>query len=247
MVNWLFQLSVPSLNQSRSHCFLSLESTIITLVSHPVTLISNHEAQSRIAGPEIAGMMVARASGVPLSKYMKSHMWEPLGITNITFHLEQRSDMKERMPEVSVKAGGEHLLHRMTKGLNGKLGWGTNYLIDAHEVQQDDESGTGAFGSAADFHKILHSITTGDGKLLGLKMCDELFKPQLSTSAQEHRIKVYEFRESEGLTSLSPTGSQLSFSLGGMMTLVDIEGRRRKGTIERWRYHEYTCKDNRIP
>jgi CubicO group peptidase (beta-lactamase class C family) len=176
-------------------------------------------------------MMILRASGTTLSEYMKRHIWQPLGITDITFRLEQRLDMKDRMPEVSIRQGGSHPLFLSVVDRNGKLEWGTNPYIDVHEVQEDDEGGTGGFGSAVDFHKVLHSIVSGDGKLLNSETCDELFKAQLSPRAQEHMAKLYKYRDKEGLVSFSPSGKEISFSLSGMLNLADVKGRRRAGTM----------------
>ena len=92
--------------------------------------------------------MIARATVMTLSEYMKTHIWEPLGITNMTFHLEQRPDMRKRMPEVSIRQGGAHPLFLSVADPNGKLQWGTNPYIDVDAIQEDDEGGTGLFGSA---------------------------------------------------------------------------------------------------
>jgi len=121
-------------------------------------------------------MMIARANGTSLSEYMKTHIWEPLDITNMTFHIELRPDMRKRMPEVSIRQGGSHPLFLTVANANGKLEWGINPCIDTDAIQEDDEGGTGLFTSAVDFHKVLHSIVSGDGKLLNAEMCDELIQ-----------------------------------------------------------------------
>jgi CubicO group peptidase (beta-lactamase class C family) len=176
-------------------------------------------------------MMIARANGMTLSEYMKERIWEPLGITNMTFHPEQRPDLKERFPETSIRQGGAHPLFLTVKDPNGKLEWGINPYFDVNAIHEDDEGGTGGFGNAIDFHKVLYSITCSDRKLLGPEMCDELFKPQLSVEAQEHVKQVFKFRDSEGIVSFAQSGDQISFGLGGQVTLVDVEGRRRAGTM----------------
>jgi hypothetical protein len=78
---------------------------------------------------------------------------------------------------------------------------------------------------------VLHSIVSGDGKLLNAEMCDELFKPQLTPEAQEHVVKLYEYRDKEGLVSFAPSGKEISCALSGMLNLADAEGRRRAGTM----------------
>jgi CubicO group peptidase (beta-lactamase class C family) len=176
-------------------------------------------------------MMIARANGTSLSEYMKTHIWEPLGIKNMTFHIELRPDMRKRMLEVSIRQGGSHPLFLTVANANGKLEWGINPYIDTDAIQEDDEGGTGLFGSAVDFHKVLHSIVSGDGKLLNAEMCDELFKPQLTPEAQEHVVKLYEYRDKGGLVSFAPSGKEINYALSGMLNLADAEGRRRAGTM----------------
>lgn len=107
-------------------------------------------------------MMIARANTMTLSEFMEKHIWVPLSITNMAFHLEQRPDMKERIPEVSIRQGGSHPLSISVVDRNGKLEWGTNPYFDIDAIQEDDEGGKGGFGSAIDFHKVLHSIVSGD-------------------------------------------------------------------------------------
>ena len=173
--------------------------------------------------------MVARASGMALGEYMKKRIWNPLGITNMTFHIEQRPDLKKLMPEVSIRLGGACPVTLAVLDPNGKLEWGTQYLFDIHAVQKNDEGGTGIFGSAVDFHKVLKSITTGDGKLLGPEMCDELFKSQLSAEAQAHLGRINQkFTQSNGF---APNGREISCSLGGLVTLANVDGGRQKGTM----------------
>jgi CubicO group peptidase (beta-lactamase class C family) len=50
--------------------------------------------------------MVERANGMSLGSYMKKHIWDPLGLTNTTFHLEQRQDMLQRLPDMTERQGG---------------------------------------------------------------------------------------------------------------------------------------------
>jgi CubicO group peptidase (beta-lactamase class C family) len=50
--------------------------------------------------------MVERANNISLGKYMQKYIWGPLGIKNMTFHLEERPDMLERLPEMTERVGG---------------------------------------------------------------------------------------------------------------------------------------------
>jgi CubicO group peptidase (beta-lactamase class C family) len=50
--------------------------------------------------------MVERANGMSLGSYLKKHIWDSLGITNMTFHLKERPDMLQRIPDMTERQGG---------------------------------------------------------------------------------------------------------------------------------------------
>jgi CubicO group peptidase (beta-lactamase class C family) len=50
--------------------------------------------------------MVERANNISFGKYMQKYIWGPLGIKNMTFHLKERPDMLERLPEMTERLGG---------------------------------------------------------------------------------------------------------------------------------------------
>jgi hypothetical protein len=108
---------------------------------------------------------------------MKNYIWEPLGITTMTFHLGKRPGMKEGMPKARMRQGGTHLLFLTVRDPNGKLERGISPYFDVNEIYEDYEGYLGYFGSVVDFHKVLRSITSGEGTLLEQEMSDELFKP----------------------------------------------------------------------
>jgi hypothetical protein len=51
--------------------------------------------------------------------------------------------------------------------------------------------------------------------------------------------QVFKFRDSEGLVSFAQSGDQISFGLGGQVTLADVEGRRRAGTMVGGGHNKY--------
>jgi hypothetical protein len=96
----------------------------------------------------------------------------------------------------------------------------------------DDSGGAGAYGSMVDYQKILHSITVGDGKLLGSDMLEELFKPQLKEAAQAQFNMLLSIKEAaDTMTAGIPIGTKMGHALGGAVILEDLDGRRRKGTL----------------
>jgi CubicO group peptidase (beta-lactamase class C family) len=52
---------------------------------------------------DYAGLLVERVTGKTLEEYMKTNLWEPLGIKDMTFNLGRRPDMKEKLADMSVR------------------------------------------------------------------------------------------------------------------------------------------------
>ena len=52
-----------------------------------------------------------------LGKYIKVHIWELLGIKDMTFHLEKREDLRGRMPDMSIRdpKGSGKAVHNKSK------------------------------------------------------------------------------------------------------------------------------------
>jgi CubicO group peptidase (beta-lactamase class C family) len=98
---------------------------------------------------------------------MQKYMWEPLGITNITFHPEERPDM--HVAEMSVRTGGVHPVWGVPLEPDSKVTWSED---NVWPPMSDDSGDAGAYTSAIDYQKILHSITDDDGKLLGKEMLE---------------------------------------------------------------------------
>lgn len=52
-------------------------------------------------GLDWAGQMVERVNGgMSLGEYMKAHIWSPLGINDMTFHLDQRPDLRGQLSDM---------------------------------------------------------------------------------------------------------------------------------------------------
>lgn len=112
----------------------------------------------------VAGELVARVSGVPLPDFVRTRIFEPLGMREARFTRELASENPERV-------AGAHILHE------GKL----------HSVEPfRSESVLGAAGihaSAADMTAwlkfLLDEGRAGGGRLLEPDTFAELFKPQM--------------------------------------------------------------------
>ncbi|KAK0107817.1 hypothetical protein ONS96_003607 [Cadophora gregata f. sp. sojae] len=192
------------------------------------------ESYAYSPGPDWAGVMIERTNGMSLGKYMQKYIWEPLGIKNMTFHLEDRPDMLKRRAGTGERMGGINPMFGCPADPSAKIQHGVEGVSFwwRDEGVPDDSGGAGAFGSIVDYQKILHSITAGDGKLLSKEMNDELFRPCLSERSRKQFMALCTFKEINAIHGATlPMGTQLDYAPGGAICLEDIESRRRRGTM----------------
>ena len=168
-----------------------------------------------------AGKMVERVNdNISLQDYMKQHIWEPLGIKDMIFHLRDRPDLKKRMADLSMR---------------DPSGSGTAfYTDDIMGFQRDVDDamgGGGVFATAPEYMKVLYSILADDGKLLKPSSVDELFKPYLGKESQQSLMKQLEDPVINLGLRGAPLGALKNWSLGGMLIQEDFSGWWRKNTL----------------
>ncbi|KZP22310.1 beta-lactamase [Athelia psychrophila] len=164
------------------------------------------------AGADWAGAMVERASeGLTLNAYMKKNIWQPLDIKHITFHLETNEEVRGQLVNVSARVPDTGLLVHYPRPL-------------ISDPAKDGLGGGGVYGSPVEYLRVLGSLLRDDGKLLQSASVDELFRPQLSKASKLAWMKIVP-------AGNIPVGTDASWGLGGMTTLEDVDGRRRKGSV----------------
>ncbi|KAF7978978.1 hypothetical protein HWV62_44231 [Athelia sp. TMB] len=169
-------------------------------------------------GVDWAGKMVERANGgISLDKYMQAHLWEPLGLRSMTFHLEQKEDSREQLVEMARRAPETGLLTPSTGNIIAN-------------PSKDSMGGIGVYASARDYLQILASLLRDDCRLLTPSGVEELFKPQLSQACKNAWMGKAGARHYV-LTGGLAVGTDLTWALGGTSTEQDIDGRRKKGSM----------------
>ncbi|KZP16688.1 beta-lactamase/transpeptidase-like protein [Athelia psychrophila] len=178
------------------------------------------EQWSYSLGVDWAGKLVERVNdGVTLEAYMQQHIWTPLGMRDITFHLEQKEQVKRYLVETTARVPESGLL------IQGK-----NEIIP--DPITFESGGAGLYSSAPEYLKVLTSILRDDGKLLKSESIAEMFKPQLSPTTKDSWMKMLQNPFANGaLTGNLPTGTDLTWGLGGKYSLEDMDGRRKKGSL----------------
>ncbi|OBT81053.1 beta-lactamase, partial [Pseudogymnoascus sp. 03VT05] len=179
-------------------------------------------------GLDWAGFLVMRLTGTSLEAYMQSHIWDPLGIRNITFHQELKPEVRKRLVTMTKRGARKKVWSKPSTAGEAVI-WTDDKLYEdpcAHEF-----GGGGAIGSAREYLKILTSICASDGKLLKGTTIDEMFTPQLAPGPQR-ALTLYNaaLAETETFTSRK-AGTKLNFGLGGLLVLSDDETGLKAGTM----------------
>ena len=168
-----------------------------------------------------AGKLVERLTDQSLESYMKDHIWNPLGLTDITFRLDSRPDMKQRFAHMSLR------------GAEGKVvRGGDNYLPRQGKGWQDCFGGHGAYASMSDYLKILQNLLVDDGKLLKSSTTNLMFEPQLTEASRAAMGKIFSAPKLSAMfIGEFPKPLALNWGIGGLLTESDEESGRRKGTL----------------
>ncbi|TVY44866.1 Acyltransferase LovD [Lachnellula cervina] len=176
---------------------------------------------------EWVGVLVTRLSAMSLEQYMQKHIWDPLGIHNITFHPEKKPFVKNNLVKMSRRGGNP------TFGLpirnEEKVEWLDETVFDLSTL--DEYGGGGLTGSATEFMEILQSIGRNDGKLLTSAIVDEMFTPQLTGAAAKAYQDGIALPHMQDVFASHKAGTRVNWGLGGMMVLEDEETGRTSGTL----------------
>lgn len=173
-----------------------------------------------------AGILVARLNNMSLEAYMQKYIWDPLGIQNITFHLELKPEVRKNLVTMTRRGTQETLT--LAKPSDEKVTWTDETLYD--DPTADEWGAGGTIGSAVDYIKILHSICTDDGRLLKSETIDEMFTPQLPEEAQKRFAGIMRLM-SASLACDQSNSVQFGHGLAGALTLNDGPTGAKTGTL----------------
>lgn len=191
--------------------------------------------QSRLAPPAIndpgaewmyganldwAGKLVERATGTDLEAYMQKNVCEPLGITDMTFKLQQRPDLLARRADQT---------HRNKE--DGSL----RYDDSVYFRSDGDEcfGGQGVFSGPESYMKVIHSLLKRDGLLLKPETVELMFQPALDARLEKQMNQHMDSTPHINYGGPMPMVLKRSFGLGGIIAMEDLDGDkwRRKGSL----------------
>ncbi|TVY80866.1 Acyltransferase LovD [Lachnellula suecica] len=179
-------------------------------------------------GIDWAGKMVERVSGMELEAYLNKNVWGPLGTSNsITFHPKSHPTTFQKLTDMSLRQGGITPF-----GTTASPEAPVEYTEDrAWNLEAPDcFGGAGLFGALPDYQNLLNSICADDGKILKKETVDHMFQDHLSAAskaAMNEKLVIPAMRDVYGVEE----GMEVTFGLGGMIYLKDVEGGRKAGTM----------------
>lgn len=164
-------------------------------------------------GIDWAGKVVETLTSQTLEEYMLENIWQPIGMKNTTFHPENRKSFP--ILELGLRANGEDEPLTATK---------SRYPMPAPH----DMGGCGLYSTAEDYIKLLSALISDECLLLSKKSFQEFIKPQLSDSS----FKALKSARDRGLVQPDiPQNISVDHALGGLITIEDVPGRRKKGSM----------------
>lgn len=172
-------------------------------------------------GIDFAGLCVERATGKKLGEHMEENIFRLLGIKDITFFVDEREDMKERMPAMSWR-----------DTTTGKA-TNTRPTEEGVPAAQPTEAmgGGGLTASPTEYIKILQAILRNDGTLLKKETVEMMFQPHLTPESKKGLMGLLAIPEFNIMVGNLPQDHTKDWGLGGLLVEGDLAGYRRKGTM----------------
>ena len=173
-------------------------------------------------GIDMAGVMIERATGMDLQKYMQKEIWSKLGIREMAFmpYLERGFEgLKERMPVMAAREG-EKVVSKPD--------------ADGRAPMVDCQGGGGIVTSPEEYVKVLRAVLVDDGTLLRKETVEMMFEPQLG---EQSRVALNKLADDDPAINDMfcgvPAGTGRDWGLGGLLVMDDLdEGWTRKGTMK---------------
>lgn len=162
-----------------------------------------------------AGKMVERVNGnVRLGDYMKTHIWEPLGMTSTGFRLNENETVRKNLCPTTAKTP------------QGELVPSKPY---PNPDPVDDLGGGGLYSCVKDYLKVLVSLLKNDGTLLKPETVKLMFTPQLPDP--KWLVETVYSPLGGAMFRAGVESDKWNFGLGGILNAEDVDGVCKKGTM----------------
>jgi CubicO group peptidase (beta-lactamase class C family) len=210
----------PLIQEWVKHNAPPVRSSVVEKFNHPLRYEPGTDWSY---GPSIdwAGLAVERVSGVNLESFLRTHVYDPVGVVEngITF-------FPGRLAGAHISTLAER--NPTTKQLRSAAAKLAERVSDVHCL-----GGQGAFAQAPEYLKVMKSVLANDEKILSTKNVEELFKPQLDydiASKMKRVVFSNPFAERAMARSMKQDEG-INYGLGGILDLSGKTGWRGRGTM----------------
>ena len=150
---------------------------------------------------------------------MIKNMFEPVGASDITFHLNERPDLLAR----KVKMWERDTTTNHHQGLNQVTDfWWPEPVID-------DIGGGGIYTTVPELLKIYLGVL--QGKLLRPETLESMFKPHLENRKNLENPEDHCLANRNAIYNAVPNNVPVDYGLGGLINTVDVPGRRSQYSL----------------
>lgn len=165
-----------------------------------------------------AGKLVEVLTDSDLETYMRTHIWTPLEISDITFWPYKQAALSARIPGM------------MARGPDGKLAEFPGLLYNPADFE-DAFGGQGAYAVLPEYLKILDSILADDETLLKKETTALMFEPQLTKQSAAAQKFAMQQPSAKMMVGEFVEGVEVNWGLGGILMMDGDEGRRKSRTL----------------
>ncbi|WWD16008.1 hypothetical protein CI109_100433 [Kwoniella shandongensis] len=182
-------------------------------------------------GIEWLGKLVERVSGTDLEEYLKKNIFEPCGITTMTFY-----------PTAEVKKNKMAVCVRDAEGKVRPIpgGFGLNRPTEVDQVPKAFlAGGAGLYGTQRNYLTFLRHVLRCDPKsphhasspLISAESWEELFKPSIPRGEGYDGVeRILDQVEKPDYIHPKPTEDSVNYSVGFLLTLEDFTKGRKAGS-----------------
>lgn len=171
---------------------------------------------------------VQAITSLPLEEYMQTNLWGPLDCKSMTFYPEKHFNNTPPIHETAF-------VDPPYPPRKGTWMW----KLDPHDAM----GGAGLFATADGYSRLLGALLSGGGPILKSESVDELFRPQFepnsgpfialnnSLVSGEEDSNVWRAYPPLPSVNQSRYDIEINHNLGGVVTLNDVPGRRKRGSL----------------
>ncbi|KAE8416037.1 beta-lactamase/transpeptidase-like protein [Aspergillus pseudocaelatus] len=176
---------------------------------HPFLVFEPGERWLYSPSVDWAGVAVERVTSMRLGEYMKQHIFDVVSAKDVTFHLDQREDLRARKAK-NWERVGQSLEEEKIPVMPDPVA--------------EDQGGGGVYATVSAMLKIYRGVLTE--KLLGPETSKVMFQPQLEDATGLGKPDQYPPPVRNAIWNAVPHDVPVSFGLGGLVNTAAVPEQR---------------------